>query len=51
MGTGYYTIVVNIDEVSVYYDMEGTNYGGEGGWMRIADVVMSQGNSTCPTGL
>ena len=31
--------------------MEGTNCGGEGGWMRVADVDMTQDGSTCPTGL
>ena len=49
--SGYYTIISNGDEASVYCDMEGTNCGREGGWMRIADVDMTQDNSTCPTGL
>ena len=31
--------------------MEGTNCGGEGGWMRVALFNMTQPNATCPQGL
>ena len=31
--------------------MEGTNFGGEGGWMREAYVNMTQSGATCPQGL
>ena len=50
--SGYYQIrVPNGSLVQVYCDMEGTNCGGEGGWMRVADVDMSQSGATCPQGL
>ena len=41
----------NCSPVQVYCDMEGTNCGGEGGWMRVAYVNMSQSGATCPQGL
>ena len=31
--------------------MEGTTCGGEGGWMRVAYVNMSESGATCPQGL
>ena len=31
--------------------MEGTNCGGQGGWMRVAHVNMSQSGASCPEGL
>ena len=37
--------------VQVYCDMEGTNCGGQGGWMRVAHVNMSQDGASCPQGL
>ena len=37
--------------VLVYCDMEGTNCGGEGGWMRVAYVNMARPGATCPQGL
>ena len=50
--SGYYQIrVPNGSLVQVYCDMEGTNCGGEGGWMRVAYVNMSQSGATCPQGL
>ena len=50
--SGYYQIrVPNGSLVQVYCDMEGTNCGGEGGWMRVAHVNMSQSGATCPQGL
>ena len=50
--SGYYQIhAPNGSLVQVYCDMEGTNCGGEGGWMRVAFVNMSQSGTTCPQGL
>ena len=50
--SGYYQIhAPNGSLVQVYCDMEGTNCGGEGGWMRVAYVNMSQSGTTCPQGL
>ena len=50
--SGYYQIhAPNGSLVQVYCDMEGTNCGGEGGWMRVACVNMSQSDTTCPQGL
>ena len=50
--SGYYQIrVPNGSLVQVYYDMEGTNCGGEGGWTRVAYVNMSQSGAICPQGL
>ena len=50
--SGYYQIrVPNGSLVQVYCDMEGTNCGGEEGWMRVAYVNMSQSGATCPQGL
>ena len=50
--SGYYQITApNGSLVQVYCDMEGTNCGGEGGWMRVAYVNMSQSGATCPQGL
>ena len=50
--SGYYQIrVPNGSLAQVYCDMEGTNCGGEGGWMRVAYVNMSQSGATCPQGL
>ena len=47
--SGYYQITA--PNVQVYCDMEGSNCGGEGGWMRVAYVNMSQSGGTCPQGL
>ena len=50
--SGYYQITApNGSLVHVYCDMEGTNCGGEKGWMRVAYVNMSQSDATCPQGL
>ena len=50
--SGYYSITTsNGSEVQVYCDMEGENCGGEGGWMRVAYVDMTQSGSQCPQGL
>ena len=50
--SGYYQIhAANGSVVQVYCDMEGTNCGGEGGWMRVAFVNMTEPGATCPLGL
>ena len=50
--SGYYQIhAPNGSAVQVYCDMEGINCGGEGGWMRVAYVNMTEPNTTCPQGL
>ena len=50
--SGYHEIrVLNGSLVQVYCDMEGTNCGGQGGWMRVAHVNMSQDGTSCPQGL
>ena len=47
--SGYYQIrVSNCSLVQVYCDMEGTNCGGEGGWMRVVYVNMTRSGATCP---
>ena len=50
--SGYYQIsTCNGSLVQVYCDMEGTNCGGQGGWMRVSHVNMSQSGASCPQGL
>ena len=50
--SGYHEIrVPNGSLAQVYCDMEGTNCGGQGGWMRVAHVNMSQDGASCPQGL
>ena len=50
--SGYYSITTsNGSKVQVYCDMKGENCGGEGGWMRVAYVDMTQVGSQCPQGL
>ena len=50
--SGYHEIrVPNGSLVQVYCDMEGTNCGGQGGWMRVAYINMSQPDTSCPQGL
>ena len=49
--TGYYNIqLTNGTVVSVYCDMEGVNCDGEGGWMRVAYLDMSDPTEQCPAG-
>ena len=49
--SGYYQIrAANSSAVQVYCDMEGTNCGGEGGWMRVAYFNMTDPSSQCPAG-
>ena len=50
--SGYYTIQVpNGSLISVYCDMDGNNCDGEGGWMRVGYLNMSESNGRCPPGL
>ena len=50
--SGYYTILApNGSFISVYCDMEGSNCDGEGGWMRVGYLNMSEPGATCPPGL
>ena len=47
--SGYYQIqAANGSTVQVYCDMEGTNCGGERGWMRVAYFNMTDPSSQCP---
>ena len=49
--SGYYQIqAANGSAVQVYCDMEGTNCGGEGGWMRVAHLNVTDSSSQCPDG-
>ena len=46
--SGYYKIqAINGSTVEIYCDMEGTNCGGEGGWMRVAHLN-TESSSQCP---
>ena len=50
--SGYYNITLdNGNLMEVYCDMEGSNCGGEGGWMRVADINMTIPGTNCPEGL
>ena len=50
--SGYHEIrVPNGSLVQVFCEMEGTNCGGQGGWMRVAHVNMTQSGASCPQGL
>uniref|UniRef100_A0A1X7UDL9 Fibrinogen C-terminal domain-containing protein n=1 Tax=Amphimedon queenslandica TaxID=400682 RepID=A0A1X7UDL9_AMPQE len=50
--SGYYNISQsNGSIVSVYCDMEGSNCDGNGGWMRIGYINMTEPGATCPQGL
>ena len=49
--SGYYQIqAANGSAVQVYCDMERTNCGGEGGWMRVAHLNVTDSSSQCPDG-
>ena len=49
--SGYYQIqAANGSAVQVNCDMEGTNCGGEGGWMRVAYLNVTDLTSQCPAG-
>ena len=50
--SGYYNISQsNGSIVNVYCDMEGSNCDGNGGWMRIGYINMTEPGATCPQGL
>ena len=50
--SGYYQIqAANGSAVQVYCDMEGTNCGGEGGWMRVTRLNMTEPSNQCPDDL
>ena len=50
--SGYYTIMApNGSLISVYCDMKGSNCNGEGGWMRVGYLNMSEPGAACPPGL
>ena len=50
--SGYYNITQsNGSIVSVYCDMDGSNCDGNGGWMRVGYVNMTEPGATCPQGL
>ena len=50
--SGYYSIrLMNGSTTSVYCNIQATNCDGEGGWMRVAYLNMSEKGSTCPVGL
>ena len=49
--SGYYQIqAANGSAVQVYCDMKGTHCRGEGGWMRVAHLNMTDTSSQCPVG-
>ena len=49
--SGYYQIrAANGSTVQVYCDMVGTNCGGEGGWMRVANLNANHQSNLCPDG-
>lgn len=49
--SGHYMIRAgNGSLTQVYCDMEGDKCGGEGGWMRVAHLDMTQPESQCPQG-
>ena len=50
--SGYYDITQsNGSIVSVYCDMDGSNCDGNGGWMKVGYVNMTEPGATCPQGL
>ena len=49
--SGYHDITLsNGTTITVYCDMEGVNCDGEGGWMRVAHLNMSDPTEQCPLG-
>ena len=49
--SGYHDITLgNGTKITVYCDMEGVNCDGEGGWMRVAHLNMSDPTEQCPPG-
>ena len=50
--SGYYDVnLSNGSVITVYCDMDGNNCDGEGGWIRVAQLNMSEPGATCPPGL
>jgi len=50
--SGYYNLTLsNGNVIAVYCDMDGNNCDGEGGWIRVAQLNMSEPGATCPPGL
>ena len=50
--SGYYDVnLSNGSVITVYCDMDGNNCDGEGGWIRVAQLNMSEPGTTCPPGL
>ena len=50
--SGYYDVnLSNGSVITVYCDMDGDNCDGEGGWIRVAQLNMSEPGATCPPGL
>ena len=49
--SGYYQVqAANGSAIEVYCDMEGIHCGGEGGWMRVAYLNMTDPSTQCPAG-
>ena len=49
--SGYYQIqAANGSVMQVYCEMKGTHCGGEGSWMRVAHLNMTDPSSQCPVG-
>ena len=50
--SGYYGVnLSNGSVITVYCDMDGNNCDGEGGWIRVVQLNMSEPGATCPPGL
>ena len=50
--SGYYDVnLSNGSVITVYCDMDGNNCDGEGGWIRVTQLNMSEPGATCPPGL
>ena len=50
--SGHYDVnLSNGSVITVYCDMDGNNCDGEGGWIRVAQLNMSEPGATCPPGL
>ena len=50
--SGYYDVnLSNGSVITVYCEMDGNNCDGEGGWIRVAQLNMSEPGATCPSGL
>ena len=50
--SGYYDVnLSNGSVITVYCDIDGNNCDGEGGWIRVAQLNMSEPGATCLPGL